>query len=169
MNASHLPSAFKDVLTCSISYKMTINRPAREVWPHMLNYREWNPDHLGASIERLAGEADSQGEMILEYKKTAAGYQEPILIETVRLVPPETVVWAIYDPKLGAANGIWFVDFTLTEVEGRTHFQYRLCGWIKSAPEALDPDKESVRRSLLNRLDEILPALKTYVEDRPPA
>jgi uncharacterized protein YndB with AHSA1/START domain len=153
-----------DVNTYFFSYEMTIDRPIHAVWRHMLNYRQWNPAHIGAKVERLAGDQNEEGEVILESKRSGEGYAPPIIIETVKIIPNEKIVWALYMPDSGAANEIGFVDFSLQDVDGKTRFTYCSYGWGNSS--LIGNDRKAFEASVMKTLDEQLPALKEYVERR---
>jgi len=151
-----------DVKTYFFNYEMTLDSPPHKVWPHMLDYTGWNPGHIGAQLERLAGTRNEEGEIILEYKKSGDGYAPPIIIETVKMIPNEKIVWALYDPHSGATNGIVFVDFSLQEVNGKTKFTYHSYGW--GAGSAIGEDMSAFRNSVMEAVGKQLPALKSYVE-----
>jgi uncharacterized protein YndB with AHSA1/START domain len=153
-----------DVKTYCFSYEMTIDKPAQAVWRHMLNYRKWNPAHIGAKVTRLTGDENEEGEIILESKKSGEGYAAPIIIETVKIIPNEKIVWALYQPEDGAASEIGFVDFSLQETGDKTRFTYRSYGWGRSSLIGNDP--KAFRDSVMKALDEQLPALKEFVERR---
>ena len=171
MNRSHQNDstnrlATLGVDTYSVSYEMTIDSPIHNVWNHMLNYHEWNPEHFGAKVERLGGDQNKEGEIILEYKKTDDGYAPPIVIETVKSIPNKQIVWAIYAPDSGASKGIGFVDFSLREVNKGTEFTYNCYGWQFASEGTNENNRRMLHQSALEQLGRILPALKAYVEKR---
>jgi hypothetical protein len=141
-----------------------IDRPAHVVFERMINYHEWNPEHIGARVERLAGEKNQLGEVILEFKKTASGYEPPVLIETVKLVPNKQIVWALYMPPDDNPTVMSFVDFSLSDEGGKTAFEYRLYGSIKNVDADPNLERAALTRSILTRLNELSPALKAHVE-----
>ena len=170
MSENHLGNsvatmAHRGVATHAVRFEMTIDSAVSNVWRHMINYTEWNPDHIGARVERIAGEKNQQGEVILEYKKADVGYAAPGVIETVTLIPNERIVWALYGPDMGPANGIWFVDFSLQDADGKTLFTYNLYGWMKTVEDGRKSEKAGFQASVLESLQRILPALKAYVEN----
>jgi uncharacterized protein YndB with AHSA1/START domain len=151
-----------DVITYFFSHEMTIDSPVQNVWHHMLNYHEWNPDHIGAKVERLAGAKNEEGEVILEYKWSGDGYASPTIIETIKVIPTKKIVWALYMPDSGASNEIGFVDFSLQESNGKTVFVYSAYGWGNSS--AIGNDKAAFHDSVEAQLNKLLPTLKAYVE-----
>jgi uncharacterized protein YndB with AHSA1/START domain len=153
-----------DVNTYYFSYEMTIDSPIPNVWQHMLNYHDWNPDHVGAKVERLAGEKHQEGEVILESKRTGNGFAPPTIVETVKVIPNKKIVWALYMLGSGASQEIGFVDFSLQETEGRTQFTYQSYGWGNSA--AIGHDKKAFQEAVTESLRTLLSALKAYVEER---
>ena len=152
-------------LTYSAHYEMVIASPIKRVWQHMLNYHDWNPDHKGARVERLAGEPNQEGETILEYKKMPEGYAPPIIIETVKVLPERQIVWALYAPESGASKGIGFVDFSLTDRGGQTGFLYNCYGWMSH--DTYGSDRASLDRIIVEQTARLLPELKAYVESAP--
>ena len=154
------------IKTYSVNYQMVIGRPAPVVFERMINYHEWNPEHIGAKVERLAGEKNQLGEVILEYKKGPNGYEAPVLIETVKLVPDKQIVWALYMPPDDDPAVMSFVDFNLRDEGGEVVFEYRLYGSIKDPNGTYTMERGAFEQTILSRLNEVLPALKAHVESR---
>ena len=98
--------------------EVTINRPAAEVWPTLVDLPSWK-DCIG-SLERVSGEPGAEGE--LKFMTPAGGTAEQgFFIQTVRLAPPRQFVIKVF-PK--DDSFFCFADFTLTEDEGVTHIIY---------------------------------------------
>jgi hypothetical protein len=150
--------------TYAVTYEITIDRRAHDIWPRMINYQEWNPEHFGAKVQRLAGEKNKEGEIIVERKKTEGGYAPPMVIETVRVIPDKTIVWALYAPDTGASNGISFVDFTLREMSGKCLFTYNLYGW-RRANGTSEAEKIAHQEAVMARVRTIFLALKEHAEN----
>lgn len=151
-----------DVNTYFFNYEMIIEREVENVWPQMLNYPAWNPNYSGAKFERLAGSKDEQGEVLLVQRKTGGGYAPAVIIETVKILPNKKIVWALYSPNSGASTDIGFVDFSLRPANGNTLFTYSSYGW--GTASVVGRDRAAFRKSVEDQLDEILPALKAFVE-----
>jgi uncharacterized protein YndB with AHSA1/START domain len=154
-----------DVHPYFMDYDMTIEGPIEKVWHHMIHYLDWNPAHFGAKVERLSGTENAEGEVILEHKKSGDGHAPAIIIETVKIIPNEKIVWALYMPDTGASTGIGFVDFSLASVNGKTKFTYRLYGWGNSS--VVGPDRKAFQKSIMEAVGQQLPALKARVEASP--
>jgi hypothetical protein len=153
------------IKTYSVNYQLVIDRPVHIVFERMINYHDWNPEHIGARVERLAGERNQLGEIILEFKKKPDGYEAPMLIETVKLVRNKQIVWAFYTPPNDNPTVMSFVDFSLREEGGKTVFEYNLYGSIKDLDGTYNVDRGAFEQSILTRLNEVLPALKAHVEN----
>jgi len=98
--------------------EVTINRPAAEVWPTLVDLPSWK-DSIG-SLEHVSGEPGAEGE--LKFMTPAGGTAEQgFFIQTVRLAPPRQFVIKVF-PK--DDSFFCFADFTLTEDEGVTHIVY---------------------------------------------
>lgn len=153
------------IKTYSVNYQLVIDRPVHIVFERMINYHDWNPEHIGAKVERLAGEKNQLGEIILEFKKGPNGYEAPVLIETAKFVLNKQIVWALYMPPNDNPTVISFVDLSLREEGGKTLFTYNLYGSIKDLDGAYNVDRSAFEQSILTRLNEVLPALKAHVEN----
>ncbi len=98
--------------------EVTINRPAIEVWPTLVDLPSWK-DSIGA-LDHVSGEPGAEGEVRL---MTPAGgtADQGFFIQTVLLAAPQQFVMKIF-PK--DDSFLCFADFTLTEDEGVTHIAY---------------------------------------------
>ena len=146
--------------TLVLHHEIIIDRPVRDVWPELFNYNTWNPQHIGAKVERVAGQPGNEGEIILESKKSGDGYLPPIVIETVKVVPFKQLVWKMYKPQ--ETPEITFVDFSLDEVGNTTRFVYNSYGEILEERFEGLPDPGEYHKILLG----IFGALKKFVEAR---
>ena len=82
-----------------MDHELIINKPVSDVWPELFRYNIWNPAHIDAKVERVSGEENQEGEIILEEKKTEDGFLPPIVIETVKVVPLKKLVWKLYSQE----------------------------------------------------------------------
>jgi hypothetical protein len=146
--------------TLVLHYEIMIDGTVNEVWPELFNYNTWNPQHIGAEVQRIAGERSRKGELILESKKSGDGYLPPILIETVEVIAFRKLVWKMYKPE--ESPEITFVDFTLEAMGERTRFTYNSYGEILEERFRALPGEETYRHMLA----EIFTALKRHVEGR---
>ena len=105
--------------------ELVIDRPVQEVFPALLHFSIWNPEHATAKHTLLKGKPGEVGE-VFEVLKAYEG-AKPYIAETVRIRPltkisgPHlvgNVVWKVY-PKEGCA-GYSFVDFGVREFNGKT-------------------------------------------------
>jgi uncharacterized protein YndB with AHSA1/START domain len=102
----------------AVRTEVTINRPAAEVWPILVDLASWK-DSIG-SLDHVSGEPGAEGE--LKFMTPAGGTAEDgFFIKTVLLVPPKQFVIKVF-PK--DDSFLCFADFTLTEEGGITHIVY---------------------------------------------
>jgi len=98
--------------------EVTINRPAAEVWPTLVDLPVWK-DSIGA-LDHVSGEPGAEGEVRL-MTPTGGTADQGFFIQTVLLAAPQQFVMKIF-PK--DDSFLCFADFTLTEDEGVTHIVY---------------------------------------------
>lgn len=153
----------------AVTHDHVIDRPAYAIWPHMLEYHQWNPEHRGARVERVRGNRNEAGEVIIERKRNGDGFAAPVLIETVAVIPNRKIVWALYSPEHGPSKGVAFVDFTLQHMGGVSVLIYNLYGWRDVAEALNQADTATIQQDVIARLNKIFAAFKEYVEARVPA
>ena len=143
--------------------EIIIDRPVEQVWPQLFKFMQWNPHHIGAKIIRLAGEPDCEGEIVLEYPKAANGYGPPVVIETVKVIPFEKLVWKLSEPQEKPQSYVVnFTDFSLESLDARTRFIYHsYFEVLKSALGSMPSDQQfdEIHR-------EIFESLKRFVESQ---
>lgn len=139
--------------------EVIIDRPAKQVWPLLFKYAQWNPEHIGAKVTRVAGTPEQEGDIVLEYKKSAEGYLPPIVIEIIKIIPYRKIVWKLYEPQAPENINVCFADFALEEKGRKTRFVYNSYSEIFNGkkPKEIPPQQ---------RVTEILASLKRYVETR---
>jgi uncharacterized protein YndB with AHSA1/START domain len=145
----------------SVRCDLTIDRSPEDVWRHLVQYEEWNPEYDDATVTTLAGDKDEEGEVVLIQK----AFGPPFEMTVAKLVPGEQLVWVIYSPESRGTEGISFIDITLRAIPGgSTQCTYSLYGWRKPQEGQGEFDRVAYESSIATRLDEVLPALKAYVE-----
>ena len=144
-----------NICTVVLSGEITIDRPPQEVWPALFEYNRWNPDHIGAKVERIAGESHQEGEIILEHKKSGEGYLPPLMIETVKIIANRKLVWKLSSPN-GTDDGVGIVDFSLRENNDGTLFLYN-CYSLAPATE----DSNEVQMTQ----ESAQPVIKTFMRE----
>jgi hypothetical protein len=107
--------------------EITINRPAKEVWPHFLNMDVWMTDNRFQTIEGQCGE---EGEVRLVRPKEATLYSA-YFIKTVRATPFAQYVLKVIPEKGNDYFG--YADFSFTEADGKTHLIYDIYVELKVA------------------------------------
>jgi hypothetical protein len=152
------------VRTAAARFEMIIERDIKHVWPRMIKYHDWNPEHIGATVERVLGDPQTEGEIVIETDRSDDGQLPNVVIETVKLVPFETVIWAMYDPEKGATDGIWFVELALDAVGDFTRLTYRSQGWVRDTEWRAEFDRKAIVKLILDRLGELMPVLRTHAE-----
>jgi hypothetical protein len=128
------------------------------VWSELFKYNQWNPQHIGAKVIRLAGTPDQEGYIVLEYKKSGSGYEEPIVIEIVKLIPYQKLVWRLYDQQAHPIVG--YVDFSLSDQGADTKFAYDAYSEYPEERRKEQLSDEEYRKIL----SELFGALKKHVE-----
>jgi hypothetical protein len=100
-------------------------------------------------------------------QKSADGYGAPTVIETIPVVPNESITWACYDPSEWTKYGIWFIEFALEGDDGRTKFLYTSYGWTHGLGDS-DVEDSAFRSEVIERVRKIHEVLKEYVESETP-
>jgi hypothetical protein len=143
--------------------EITINRPAAEVWPTLVDLASWK-DSIG-SLDHVSGEPGAEGE--LEFMTPAGGTAEQgFFVQTVLLAPPRQFVIKVF-PK--DDSFFCFADFTLTENGGVTHIIYnvytedRFEGMTEEEARALG---EKIRQATIDKHNAENRRLKELVEGR---
>lgn len=139
--------------------EITIDRPAKEVWPHFLNMDVWMTDNTFQDIEGKRGE---EGQLRLVTPKESGPYAS-YYIKTVRARPFEQYVLKVI-PQRGA-DYVGFADFSFTERGGRTHLTYDIYVQLHVAQMSEEQFREFSRqqyergRWLVNRNNQNLKSL----------
>ena len=110
----------------TVEVEVTINRPAKEVWAHVIN-NAWVITHR---MERFSGEPNQEGEIwkvtpmgifnLAEKDRPAASYHYG---KTIKIVPEKQFVLKGYPIKGGSYGSFEFIDFgdiRLSENNGKT-------------------------------------------------
>ncbi|BBE35278.1 hypothetical protein [Sphingosinicella microcystinivorans] len=111
-------------------------------WRKLLDYEAWNPTFAGATVTRVEGEPQAEGESVRitkTYHDPKSPPFPPFYADTVKLIPGRRVVWYCY-PERGEEYHAQadafrnFVDFSLSEDGVGVRFninyfaQFRLTG-----------------------------------------
>jgi hypothetical protein len=120
--------------------EITIDRPAKEVWPHFLNMDVWMTDNTFQDIDGKRGE---EGQLRLVTPKEAGPYAS-YYIKTVRARPFEQYVLKVI-PQQGD-DYLGFADFSFTERRGRTHLIYDIYVELHVAPMSDEQFREFSRQ-----------------------
>lgn len=108
-----------------------LDAAAVEVWPHVLNYPQWQNFPVA---EHVSGERGQEGEVV-RLKKETDGYTiGPYYARTLKLEPGSRVIWKVYtDPAdsvegVGnAADVVGIVEFRVADTNNdRSRFSYNL-------------------------------------------
>jgi hypothetical protein len=139
--------------------EITINRPAKDVWPHFLDMDVWMTDNTFQDIEGKRGE---EGQLRLVTPKESGPYAS-YYIKTVRARPFEQYVLKVI-PQLGD-DYLGFADFSFTEQHGKTHLIYDIYVELHLANMSEEQFREFSRqqyergRLLVNRNNQNLKSL----------
>lgn len=143
---------------------LVIEAAPAAVWPHVLDYPKWQQF---AITERISGEANTAGEIVL-LKKIEAGFDfPPYYARTILLELNRRIIWKTYHHESAPMGFVGFVDFTLKPEEARTRFTYNIIY------EFLLDNSDSAEREAFRReqqaasqrvFDSIFPKLKRLVE-----
>ena len=99
--------------------EVTIDHPAKEIWPHILNLGGWVKNR---SYETLSGEPNQEGELI---KASALGDDGKVLegeyyyLKTIKVIPLKYYLFKAFSAEDYSVEFDGFDSFTLVE-EGNT-------------------------------------------------
>jgi hypothetical protein len=144
-----------------LHHEIMIERPVTDVWPRLFEYNQWNPEHIGAKVTRVAGQPNQEGDVRLEFKRNGDAYLPPMVLEIVKVLPFKKVVWRMYEPQEGSPE-IYFVDLTLEALGDKTKFVYNSYSEILKEKHKEMPDEAGFREYFTKVFQE----LKTYAETR---
>lgn len=94
---------------------VTLSCRLQHAWPLMLKYDKWNPGFVGATTQRLFGEPDSEGEIVLIKLRAANGTLMPgFYARTLKVVLHRQIAWYSYSTEGNLFQN--FVDFELEDL-----------------------------------------------------
>lgn len=142
-------------------FKLMIDAPPEAVWPHMLDFEKFNQTF--ERVEVLSGERNCVGTVSRLIKEEGEWYMPPYLVKIIELVPNEKIVWKMFPDQGDSFFG--FVEFSLTEVEGKTefyngvYFEYLLPKMADDAiaefEEKIQHDYAILEKKIFNKLKEL--------------
>jgi len=111
-------------------YEVTINRSAKDVWPHLLNQDTWMK-HF--QIDRVSGDPGTEGEIKIVFMRGGSSEESakarPMFFKTLRLEPYKKFV---YRPFTGKDYSVCQYSFTgtailtLNEIDSKTCVKFNL-------------------------------------------
>jgi hypothetical protein len=145
--------------------ELLIDAPASVIWPHVLNYPEWQ--HFSIT-NRVAGRPNEEGEIVL-LKKIEAGFDfPPYHARTIKIESERRIIWKTYPEHTEDRSFFGIVDFVLNPHGGQTRFSYNLLyEFVRrgETEEEVARFTEAQRKSSQNVFDVIFPRLKRISED----
>lgn len=99
--------------------EITIDRPAKEVWPHFLNMEAWM---AGMRLQHIDGPNGEVGEVRLVTSTNREKPENDYFIQTVRVTPLEQYVVKVVPKRREQYAG--YADFSFTETDGKTRLIY---------------------------------------------
>jgi hypothetical protein len=143
----------------SVRYDLRIDRAPSEVWPHINHFELWNPEYEGAVVETLAGTKDEEGQVV----SIGKDFDDTFVMQVLKLVPDDQVLWVTWSGDAGAAAGVSFIDIRVEpDGDGRTLCRYTAHGFVPG--DGTPFDQAAFEQMVTSRLDSVMAALKSYVE-----
>lgn len=122
----------------SIYYaESTVNCRIQKAWELMLNYQTWNPGFLGATITRVLGEPNSEGEVVQIGLLDPTGRPlPPFYARTMKVEPCRRIAWYCHS-KLDDSFRT-FLEFGLAALTSGTRFSIQWYSLDRVSNEALE-------------------------------
>jgi uncharacterized protein YndB with AHSA1/START domain len=148
--------------------ELLIQAPAKDVWPHLVDYKSWQTYSL---LERVSGKPGEVGE-VMRMRKDEKGFVFPTYYaRTIKIEPGHRIVWKTFMDK-GATDVDRFgiVDFRLYEKPDgttlfRDHLIYEFLVPYRDESE-LDAFREQQNKNMETLFSVTRPKLKKLVEKR---
>ena len=146
--------------------EIVINRPASEIWPHIINPEAWKQ---GAKLELVSGEQGKLGAIYRAFLPAKPG-ETLFYSEDVELVPNQVRSIKIYQPAQGALTGYssWRLraDGESTRLSYHVLSEFLLPAEAAAMPvAALKAMQEKSRKDNHQRFQRELEALKRLIEN----
>ena len=150
--------------------EITIDKPASEVWPHLVNFSSWfATDYI---VKHVSGEPGEEGEIQALYssKIPIKDQQNPLLLKAIKIVPNKlffgTNIPITYNDQTISGDNI----LQLSEFDGKTKVVAIMTKKIQSLTrEAYDSGKHSLesgsKAARIRWETDYFPRLKMLVED----
>lgn len=120
-----------------MSHEFTIDRPAKEVWPHMINLGGWMPTHKLVTVEGNSGEV---GETIKVYSSEKAYFHlktikmEPCKSVVMKMMPLDDNECALIENDADLFKNVLGIEsYRLVEFDGATKLMFQGVGLFKSS------------------------------------
>lgn len=146
---------------------LTIDAPASEVWPHVLNYPSWQNY---SSVQHVSGEPGAEGEVVLLRKDEKGFAFPPYYARTIRLEVARRAIWKTYPERTRPDNDFFgIVEFRLQDRGAQTRFSYDTLYEFMVAynhKSELDTFRSQQQRNFEILVAAIFPKLKDLAERR---
>ena len=144
--------------------ELNIEAPPGAVWPHVLNYPEWQAFSIAQHVE---GERHQEGEVVL-LKKIEAGFDfPPYYARTIKVDPERRIIWKTYGHESSEMEFFGIVEFVLKETSRGTRFNYNILYEfvMEGSKEEVEEFRQQQFASSQAVFDSIFPKLKALAEN----
>ena len=135
--SSIIESSVSNTYIYTDHYEVLINRPAEEVWPHLLDLGSWMYDFEMALED---GEPQAEGALYRLYSG------EDFFYLIVKIIPGRMIVGVNLPSNMEGEESVGIAMFTLAEVGGKTlvtNFMSRQYDWPVEEPSPIKQRRES--------------------------
>jgi hypothetical protein len=146
-------------------YDIVIDRPANEIWPHLLDFGSWLAPATGKGMIHVSGPRHGEGEVFRLYNG------ENFFMQVTKIIPDKLLVGVnLPTAQQGESALAGIVMVTLTGQGAKTvvsMFMSRQYSWFGKAPDPLRKVRGSERFAESRRagFEKSLQRLKTACED----
>lgn len=140
--------------------EVLLNASKEVAWPQVINYPSWQNYSI---VQNVSGTPGQEGEVVL-LKKEELNFP-PYYARTIKLDPPNRVIWKVFLEPGSAVDLFGIVEFNLHEVQGKTRFCYNLL-YEFLVPHSNESELHAFREQQYQEFDAALSVMWTKLKTK---